>query len=127
MNSYKDFRTHFIISLDVDSYTHVVAWAQRIAAKPATVRGRKVNRPFGEPIDQLYNRHCRADFTKLKNYVELSKALTASLDTNSDGKIDYAEFSAAGGTRDEFAALDKDNSGTITIDELNAAAKNSTQ
>ena len=35
--------------LDVASYTHVLAWAQKIDARPAVIRGRKVNRNWGEP------------------------------------------------------------------------------
>lgn len=48
--------------LDVKSYTHVVAWAERIKARPATVRGSKVNRFWGPPENQLKERHSRADF-----------------------------------------------------------------
>lgn len=48
--------------LDVESYEHVLAWANRVMARPATVRGRKVNRPFGELDEQLHERHCRDDF-----------------------------------------------------------------
>jgi GST-like protein len=49
--------------LDVASYTHVLAWAQRIDARPAVIRGRKVNRTWGEPQEQLPERHSAADFT----------------------------------------------------------------
>jgi GSH-dependent disulfide-bond oxidoreductase len=49
--------------LDVASYTHVVAWAQRIDARPAVIRGRRVNRTWGEPHEQLPERHSAADFT----------------------------------------------------------------
>ncbi|MEM8579541.1 MAG: glutathione-dependent disulfide-bond oxidoreductase [Pseudomonadota bacterium] len=48
--------------LDVASYTNVMAWAKRIDARPATLRGRMVNRAFGEPSLQLRNRHDAADF-----------------------------------------------------------------
>eukprot|EP00658_Telonema_sp_P-2_P086122 TRINITY_DN9983_c0_g1_i11.p2 TRINITY_DN9983_c0_g1~~TRINITY_DN9983_c0_g1_i11.p2 ORF type:complete len:195 (-),score=56.68 TRINITY_DN9983_c0_g1_i11:310-894(-) len=48
--------------LEAEKYTHVVAWAERIAAREATRRGTKVNRPFGEPSDQLHERHARTDF-----------------------------------------------------------------
>ncbi|CAN1545209.1 Gst Glutathione S-transferase [Paracoccaceae bacterium] len=48
--------------LDVESYTHVMAWAKRIDARPAVIRGRKVNRTWGEPQDQLKERHSAADF-----------------------------------------------------------------
>ena len=48
--------------LDVESYANVMAWAQKIDARPATLRGRMVNRAFGEPELQLHNRHDAADF-----------------------------------------------------------------
>jgi len=51
--------------LDVESYTHVMAWAKRIDARPAVIRGRKVNRTWGEPQDQLKERHSAADFDAL--------------------------------------------------------------
>ena len=50
--------------LDVASYTHVVAWAQKIDARPATVRGRMVNRSWGAPQEQLPERHSANDFRK---------------------------------------------------------------
>ena len=48
--------------LDVESYTHVMDWAKRIDARPATLRGRMVNRAFGEPEMQLHERHSAEDF-----------------------------------------------------------------
>jgi GST-like protein len=48
--------------LDVESYTNVMDWAQRIDERPATLRGRMVNRPFGEPHMQLHERHSAEDF-----------------------------------------------------------------
>ena len=48
--------------LDVDSYEHVVRWAKEIDARPAVLRGRMVNRPFGEPSLQLHERHDASDF-----------------------------------------------------------------
>jgi GST-like protein len=48
--------------LDVASYTAVVAWAERIDARPAVQRGRMVNRTFGEPSMQLHERHSATDF-----------------------------------------------------------------
>jgi GST-like protein len=50
--------------LDVTSYTHVVAWAQRIDARPAVIRGRMVNRSWGEPAEQMPERHSAADFVR---------------------------------------------------------------
>ncbi len=51
--------------LDVESYKHVLAWAKRIDARPAVIRGRKVNRTWGEPHEQLPERHSAADFDAL--------------------------------------------------------------
>lgn len=48
--------------LDVESYTNVLAWAKKIDTRPATLRGRMVNRAFGEPALQLHERHNAADF-----------------------------------------------------------------
>ena len=48
--------------LSVSDYTHVRRWADTIAARPAVQRGRKVNRLFGDPADQLHERHDAADF-----------------------------------------------------------------
>ena len=51
--------------LDVESYKNVLAWAKRIDARPAVIRGRKVNRTWGEPNEQLPERHSAADFDAL--------------------------------------------------------------
>ncbi|MEP3442887.1 MAG: glutathione-dependent disulfide-bond oxidoreductase [Sulfitobacter sp.] len=48
--------------LDVESYTNVMRWAKAIDARPAVLRGRMVNRPFGEPEMQLHERHDASDF-----------------------------------------------------------------
>ena len=48
--------------LDVGSYTHVMAWAEKIDARAPVQRGRKVNRSFGEPHMQLHERHSAQDF-----------------------------------------------------------------
>jgi len=48
--------------LQVEAYTHVQRWADTIAARPAVQRGRKVNRAWGEPSEQLHERHDAADF-----------------------------------------------------------------
>ena len=56
--------------LDVESYTHVQRWAQAIDARPAVLRGRMVNRTFGEPEMQLHERHAAEDFdTKTQDKV----------------------------------------------------------
>jgi GST-like protein len=39
-----------------------VAWADRIAQRPAVQRGRKVNRTWGVPASQLHERHDASDF-----------------------------------------------------------------
>jgi len=51
--------------LDVTSYTHVMKWAEKIDARPAVVRGRKVNRDWGDAHEQLPERHSAADFDRL--------------------------------------------------------------
>ena len=49
--------------LDVAGYAKVVAWAERIDARPAVRRGRMVNRDFGDDESlKLPERHSRADF-----------------------------------------------------------------
>ncbi len=48
--------------LDVQSYEHVQRWATQIDARPAVIRGRMVNRNWGEPWEQLPERHAAADF-----------------------------------------------------------------
>ena len=48
--------------LDVESYVHVRRWTDTIAQRPAVQRGRKVNRAFGEPADQIHERHDASDF-----------------------------------------------------------------
>jgi GSH-dependent disulfide-bond oxidoreductase len=56
--------------LDVESYTHVLKWAKMIDARPATKRGRMVNRVMGEPEMQLHERHDASDFaTKTQDKV----------------------------------------------------------
>ena len=48
--------------LDVASYKNVVAWAEKLDARPAVKRGRMVNRTSGEPHRQLRERHDASDF-----------------------------------------------------------------
>ncbi len=48
--------------LSVQEYKHVLRWADTIAARPAAKRGRIVNRVFGEPSEQLHERHDASDF-----------------------------------------------------------------
>jgi GSH-dependent disulfide-bond oxidoreductase len=61
--------------LDAQSYRHVVRWTNEIAARPAARRGRMVNRTFGDPADQLRERHDASDFeTKTQDKVEAAAA-----------------------------------------------------
>ena len=50
--------------LQVESYAHVRRWAKEIAARPAVQRGRRVNRTWGEPHEQLPERHAASDFER---------------------------------------------------------------
>ncbi|MBV6319761.1 glutathione-dependent disulfide-bond oxidoreductase [Duganella violaceipulchra] len=47
--------------LSVQEYKNVRRWADKIAARPAVIRGRKVNRTFGEPEEQVHERHAASD------------------------------------------------------------------
>ncbi len=48
--------------LQVQEYRNVCRWSDRIAARPAVQRGRKVNRIRGDLSDQLHERHEASDF-----------------------------------------------------------------
>ena len=48
--------------LDVASYKNIVAWAEKLDARPAVKRGRMVNRTSGEAHEQLRERHDASDF-----------------------------------------------------------------
>ncbi|MET0542386.1 MAG: glutathione-dependent disulfide-bond oxidoreductase [Variovorax sp.] len=48
--------------LQVESYTHVQRWTDRIADRPAVQRGRRVNRVWGDAAEQLAERHDAGDF-----------------------------------------------------------------
>lgn len=48
--------------LQVQEYRQVQRWAAEIARRPAARRGRRVNRTWGEPQEQLRERHDAADF-----------------------------------------------------------------
>jgi GSH-dependent disulfide-bond oxidoreductase len=50
--------------LQVHEYTHVRRWADQIAARPAVQRGRRVNCTWGDPADQLPERHDAGDFNR---------------------------------------------------------------
>lgn len=47
--------------LSVHEYKHVRRWADEVAARPAVIRGRKVNRVRGAPGEQVAERHDAAD------------------------------------------------------------------
>jgi len=48
--------------LDVGIYEHVIRWANMLGEREAVQRGRMVNRTFGEPEEQLHERHDASDF-----------------------------------------------------------------
>jgi len=51
--------------LDVGSYQHVLRWAKALDKRPAVQRGRIVNRSWGEPWEQVAERHSSADIDKV--------------------------------------------------------------
>ena len=62
--------------LDVTSYKNVLRWAEAIDARPATTRGRMVNRAFGDDLSmQLRERHDASDFdTKTQDKIEAAES-----------------------------------------------------
>ncbi|MDG1530545.1 MAG: glutathione-dependent disulfide-bond oxidoreductase [Paracoccaceae bacterium] len=48
--------------LDAGSYKNVVRWSNEIAKRPASIRGKMVNRAWGELDGQLRERHDASDF-----------------------------------------------------------------
>lgn len=50
--------------LDTQSYKNLVRWTEEIAQRPAVLRGKKVNRTWGNPEEQLPERHDASDFDK---------------------------------------------------------------
>ena len=48
--------------LSVHEYKNVLRWTDAIAERPAVKRGRMVNRSFGDPSEQLLERHDASDF-----------------------------------------------------------------
>ncbi len=56
--------------LSVHEYKNVLRWVAQIGARPAVKRGRMVNRTFGDPAEQLHERHEASDFdTKTQDKV----------------------------------------------------------
>lgn len=47
--------------LEAHTYTHVLRWAEEVGQRPAVQRGRKVNRSWGEPDEQVPERHSAKD------------------------------------------------------------------
>jgi GST-like protein len=61
--------------LQVQEYANVQRWTDAIGARPAVQRGRKVNCAWGEPSDQLHERHDAGDFeTKTQDKLGDGKA-----------------------------------------------------
>jgi GST-like protein len=48
--------------LQVQTYEHVQRWAKDIDSRPAVKRGRRVNRNWSKPEEQLPERHAASDF-----------------------------------------------------------------
>ena len=59
--------------LQADSYKHVMRWAKQIDERPAVVRGKMVNRVWGDLDGQLAERHDSSDF-ELKTQDKLQEA-----------------------------------------------------
>ena len=57
--------------LNAASYTHLNRWTNELRERPAVRRGRMVNRSWGEPSEQLRERHDAGDFdTRTQNKLE---------------------------------------------------------
>ena len=56
--------------LDVESYTNLQRWTKEISERPAVIRGKMVNRTWGDESSQLHERHSADDFkTKTQDKV----------------------------------------------------------
>ena len=65
--------------LQVADYKNVQRWTDQIAQRPAVKRGRMVNRTFGDPATQLFERHDASDFDlKTQDKLPAAKAAEAS-------------------------------------------------
>lgn len=63
--------------LQTESYKNLLRWTKEIQDRPAVVRGRKVNRTWGDLSEQLHERHDASDFelrTQDKLEVETSQS-----------------------------------------------------
>ncbi len=59
--------------LDAHQYKHLIRWSEQIAKRDAVRRGRMVNRTWGEPEEQLHERHDASDFElRTQDKVELA-------------------------------------------------------
>ncbi|MCK1791051.1 glutathione-dependent disulfide-bond oxidoreductase [Pseudomonas violetae] len=47
--------------LSADQYTHLQRWAEKIANRPAVIRGQRVNRTWGDEASQVAERHQAQD------------------------------------------------------------------
>ena len=63
--------------LQVEEYKNLRRWTDTIAERPAVKRGRIVNRTFGDPANQLHERHDAGDFDT-KTQDKLVAAQTAA-------------------------------------------------
>ncbi|GAA3965250.1 glutathione-dependent disulfide-bond oxidoreductase [Allohahella marinimesophila] len=60
--------------LEAHTYKNVLRWTDELEQRPAVKRGRMVNRTWGDPAEQLYERHDARDFdTKTQDKIETSK------------------------------------------------------
>ena len=65
--------------LEVQEYANVQRRTDAIAKRPAAQRGRKVNRTWGEPSDQLHESHDASDFeTKRQDKIGGAKTATGA-------------------------------------------------
>ena len=53
--------------LQTHEYKNLMRWAGEIGKRPAVQRGRIVNRTWGEPEEQLPERHSKEDFARLRD------------------------------------------------------------
>ena len=60
--------------LDVQSYKNVQRWTAEIAAREPVKRGRMVNRKWGEPEEQLPERHAASDFDSVPKAADADAA-----------------------------------------------------
>jgi GST-like protein len=61
--------------LSVHEYKNVIRWTDKIAQRPAVKRGRMVNCAWGDPANQLHERHDASDFeTKTQDKLQPAAA-----------------------------------------------------